>query len=498
VNTGVTLQDDYYLSLGRIESDDCMIPEGTQLCEGRYRIDRLLNRGIRAHIYVARDVWRNMPVALKLFQDTANDDRMGEVTHELRVMSGIDSEHILRVYDAMKLSFKGRKLFAIVMEYADGGNFRDWLQHTLLDPEHRRKTGLDLLRKICKGVAKLHDSGIVHLDIKPENILFCGSKPKLADFGFSNSIHTKQTQGSQGGTIEYMSPEQFMENCPVDASADVYALGVMLYEIMHPLCSLPFSGKYDYLKSVKTRHLPARINDIQDDLWNVILTCMQIDPTKRYRNASRLLEAIDMISCHPSSSCDLWTVVCRQIETGDLFCAHNNCRQLVTSNPDHADALNILQQLDSRYQQALVIYNSINRDLLISPFSILWSRHEQAEQLYPGHPEASTTLSALNHTIQQYRILFEKGIHHISQNSFDLALVCFQKAKAQFPGQIKASELEQMILNYKEYENDSIHRINGLMEQRHFQTALELAGEFDTYAQDIQDKAREICSEFNQ
>jgi len=494
----ITPSRDYYLSIGDIGTSDIVIPDGTHIAEGRFRVERLLARGSKADVYLAVDAWRDGHVALKIFQRIAAADRLEEFTCELKVMSGIDSEHILQTYDAHSFSLNGRKLFVIVMEYADGGTLRDWLKHYLHDPEHRRKAGLSLFRQLCKGVAKLHDNGIIHRDIKPENTLFCGAKPKLADFGYSSIVSSCQVHGPRGGTPEYMAPEQLMENLVIDSTADIYALGSVLYEILHARCALPFSGKFDYLKAIKPHHLPARIDGIHDDLWKVILTCMQIDPTKRYRNGSELLEALDMISSHKPETSDFWAVICQHIETGDLVCAHNNCRQFAKSNPNHMDALNILQQLDYRYQQAADMHNSINRDLLNSSFNVLWSMFEQAEQLYPGHPEVRATLTALNLRIQEYGVLFKEGIRHISEKNWNLALVCFQRARSQFPGQIKASELEQSILSCKDYEANSIRRINRLMEQRDFETALEIAKEFDRYTQDVQDKAGEICSESNQ
>lgn len=496
MNTTRLSRQDYYLSLGGVDSDDFIIPPGTPLSEGRFRIDKLLGKGSRADVYLAEDTLRNGYIALKMFRNINDDDRLEEVGRELKIISNIDDEHIIKVYDAHKFSFNGYKLFAIAMEYADGGNLRDWLQHKHLDLENRRTLGLDIVGKICKVVGKLHDSGIVHLDIKPDNILFLGTKPKLADFGFASSGRRNKTKGSYGGTAEYASPEQLMEDHPVDTAADVYAIGVILYEIMHPQCNLPFSGNFDYLKTIKTCQLPTRIDDINDDLWKVILTCMQINPAKRYRNANQLLEAIDMISSRQSHCCDLWKLICRQIETGDLIIAHHNCRQLLNTAPDHADAFNLLQQLDSRCKQAADIYNSISRDLRNNPFDVSWSLCDQAERLYPGHPQAHATLSALKHAIHEYNTLFKEGIRHISEKNRDMALVCFQRARTQFPGQIKASELEQMLLNYHEYEKDSIRRINELIRQHDFQTALDIAGEFDRYAQDIQEKARQICSEF--
>lgn len=496
MNTTTPSPHGYYISLGGVSSEDRVVPEGTPLLQGRFRVGKLIGKGSRADVYLAEDNLRNGYVALKIFRKVDDDDWLEVVGHELRIMSDIDSEHIIKVYDAHRFLYNGYGLFAISMEYADGGNLREWLQHKYLHLDNRRSSGLSIIRKICKVVGRLHDSGIVHLDIKPENILFCGTNPKLADFGFASSSRTNKTNGSYG-TAEYSSPEQLVKGLPVDTAADIYAIGVTLYEIMHPKCRLPFAGDCEYLKDVKTRQMPPRISDVNSELWEVMSTCMQIDPAKRYSNANLLLEAIDAIVFHAGSH-DTWRLICRQIETGDTVLAHHNCRQLLTTTPNHTDASSLLLQLDSRYKQAADIYNSITRDLGHSPFSALCALCKQAEQLYPNHPQARPTLSAIKQALHEYNTLFRQGIRHISEKNPDMALVCFQRARTRFPGEIKASELEQMILNYKAYESDSVRRVNELIRQHDFQSALEVAGEFDVYAQDIQEKARNMCSELNQ
>jgi eukaryotic-like serine/threonine-protein kinase len=213
---------------------------GTAL--GRFRIDGTLGRGGMAVVHLAHDTELGRPVALKLMADHCADDPAfrARFAREAQAAARLSHPNIVQVFDIGEEA----GLPFIVMEYVDGETLGDTLARERRVAPDRV---VEIARECCAGLACAHAAGLVHRDIKPQNLLVTTAGTiKIADFGVAHALdQTRLTlTGSIIGTARYLAPEQTAGGRPITPAADVYALGVVLYELLagrppHEGTSLP-------------------------------------------------------------------------------------------------------------------------------------------------------------------------------------------------------------------------------------------------------------------
>ena len=210
-------------------------PEPAELAASfpQLEILELVGQGGMGIVYKARQRSLDRLVALKILPlDTAGDPAFEErFVRESRTLAQLTHPNIVTVYD----SGKAGGFFYLVMEYVDGVNLRNAIATRALTPAD----ALAVVRQVCDALQYAHDAGIVHRDIKPENILLDGrGRVKIADFGLAKllgrtPIEISLTATHQVlGTLRYMAPEQIERPMSVDHRADIYSLGVVLYELL--------------------------------------------------------------------------------------------------------------------------------------------------------------------------------------------------------------------------------------------------------------------------
>ena len=204
--------------------------------DGRYTLGRELGRGGMGVVYLARDVRHERPVALKVLRPTVAASASAErFLTEIRVTAGLRHPHILPLFDS---GAAADRLF-YVMPYVDGGTLRDRLRREGALP---LGDALRVLREVAGALAHAHARGVVHRDVKPENVLLGEGGAVLADFGIAEALAGAAGDGAERlparltpprlGTPAYMAPEQLRADAPVDHRADLYALGVLGYEML--------------------------------------------------------------------------------------------------------------------------------------------------------------------------------------------------------------------------------------------------------------------------
>ncbi len=200
-----------------------------QMLDGRYRVESLVARGGMATVYLGTDTRLDRTVALKIMHaELANDeDFVRRFVGEARSVARLSHPNVVTVFDQ---GADGRTLY-LAMEYVPGRTLRDLLnERGQLSP----REALDIMDGVLGGLAAAHDAGIAHRDVKPENVLITDAHAvKVADFGLAR-LHTGASQTRSGmiiGTAAYLAPEQ-VSGGVTDARTDVYAAGVMLFELL--------------------------------------------------------------------------------------------------------------------------------------------------------------------------------------------------------------------------------------------------------------------------
>ena len=196
---------------------------GSTLCEGRYRLDRVLGRGGMAIVWCASDLQLERDVAIKVISDVLADDQhfVARFEREARLAAGLSHPNLVKVFD---FSVDAERPF-LIMEYVPGG--------TLSEARGRPLDALAVAHGLLDALAHIHAAGILHRDVKPANVLLgADESPRLTDFGIARS--DEQTgltmTGQVLGTLKYIAPE-VAAGKPATARSDLYSLGVLLGEI---------------------------------------------------------------------------------------------------------------------------------------------------------------------------------------------------------------------------------------------------------------------------
>jgi serine/threonine-protein kinase len=265
----------------------------------KYRIERLLDRGGMGAVYEASHLWSGKRVAVKWMLPSLEHEGLAErFMHEARATARIDHPNVVDIYDV------GRHDDSVylVMELLHGESLATRLRRATIGAAE----AVPLLMPALRGVAAAHARGVIHRDLKPDNIFMCTGPDgeardcKVLDFGISKvatddcDLSITKT-GAVMGTPYYMSPEQIRGLKEVDERGDIYAFGVILYEILAD--SFPFDADtYGALVVKVATHDPIPLSGVRPDLdpalTEVVMRAMARDRELRYRNVSELAQAL--------------------------------------------------------------------------------------------------------------------------------------------------------------------------------------------------------------
>ena len=274
---------------------------------GIYQVQARIGAGGMGVVYRAVDTNLSRPVAVKVLSNAIADPAARQrFQREAQTASSLNHPHIVTVLDAGE--FEGRQY--LVTEFIDGGTLRDWLQGA---PRGWRQV-VELLTGLADALATAHHAGILHRDVKPENILLTTSGyAKLADFGLAKlqeepaaaddtatRTDLRTRQGVIVGTAAYMSPEQALGQ-PLDARSDIFSFGVVLYEALTG--RRPFTGASDLniVRAVVHSNAEPLSDDVPVPLRIVIEKALEKDPADRYQSMRDLVVDLRRVGRQPTA-----------------------------------------------------------------------------------------------------------------------------------------------------------------------------------------------------
>jgi tRNA A-37 threonylcarbamoyl transferase component Bud32/tetratricopeptide (TPR) repeat protein/TolB-like protein len=262
---------------------------------GRYRVDREIGAGGMATVYLAEDLKHHRQVAVKVLRpDLAANLGAERFLREIEIAAKLQHPHILPLYDS---GGAGDVLY-YVMPLVEGQSLREKIAKSGALPIEE---GIRVIRDVAGALAYSHQHGVVHRDIKPENVLLSSGHALVTDFGVAKAVSdaasTSELTGTGVtlGTPAYMAPEQATADASLDHRADIYALGVMSYEMLagHP----PFAGNPQQIIVAHVTRQPEALSAhrpaVPPELESVVMRCLQKNPADRFQDAGEILRALD-------------------------------------------------------------------------------------------------------------------------------------------------------------------------------------------------------------
>jgi len=266
---------------------------------GRYKIESILGRGGMGVVYKATDAQLDETVAIKTLPGdvmTRSPEDLERFKREIRLARKITHRNVLRTYDYGE----AEGVYFISMEYVRGYTLSELMDEAPSRQMPARAT-IGISRQICRGLHAAHEQGIIHRDIKPQNVLIdAKGEVKLMDFGVARMTEAAEAMTQAGlivGTPHYMSPEQ-VQGKTLDARTDVYAMGVLLYELL--VGRRPFESTS--LTGILTAHImekPKPVLELRPEVGRelnaIVMRCLEKDPAARYADAGALLSDLDRV-----------------------------------------------------------------------------------------------------------------------------------------------------------------------------------------------------------
>ena len=270
-----------------------------KVLDGRYEILEEVGNGGMAVVYKAKDFDTGAVVAVKILREEYldNEEFCRRFRNESRAIALLNHPNIVKIFDVCN----SPSLQYIVMEYIDGISLKDYIEQQRVV---RVKEAVHFTTQILRALMHAHSKGIVHRDIKPQNImLLSNGRIKVTDFGIAR-LTTSQTSTITDkaiGSVHYIAPEQ-ARGAATDARADLYSVGVMLYEMLTG--KLPFDASSAVSVAVMQLQadpkMPRQINpNIPVGLEEITIQAMQKDPNARYQSAAEMLQDIENFKLNP-------------------------------------------------------------------------------------------------------------------------------------------------------------------------------------------------------
>jgi serine/threonine protein kinase/formylglycine-generating enzyme required for sulfatase activity len=343
------------------------LPEG-HIIDDRYEIKQKIGQGGFGAVYLVYDKNMNIDKALKIIPEAISSDKeaMFDLQNEAQTMIALNNPNIVRVYDFHKTG----DIKFIDMEYIDGKTLTE-LKLEYKNKQIPEEQVRELALQIASGMSYAHQNGILHKDIKPQNVIVTkDNNVKIMDFGIAETVRTSMSRiqnSSSSGTLVYMSPEQ-IKGKDVGKESDIYSFGAMLYELLsgHPPF---FKGDINYQV---LNEKPEPFTHISDKMNELILKCLEKDYKDRFKNFGEVFKFLGGTKVKYSHN---------SLSNKQTITSTSKLKTLSTvsikTDPDNADIVIGKKEYKTPFEDKLTIgthqiyitkegYKDINDELIIS------------------------------------------------------------------------------------------------------------------------------------
>jgi eukaryotic-like serine/threonine-protein kinase len=265
-----------------------------------YRVESVLGHGAMGEVYKVRHLDRGTVHAMKYLALPSRKVRQ-RIQREAQAQTRVSHPNVVGLLEVIEIDGDP----ALIMEYVEGPTLEQWLASHKPTQQEAEAT----FRQLLAGVAHAHRKGLVHRDLKPANVLMSRTKtglvPKVADFGIAKIMDSSGPVGSQGqltrtgtslGSPAYMAPEQIRDAREVDATADVWSLGCLLYELLLHRRAFEGSDVLDVMNAAQNgRFVPPREvrSDLPERFVRAIEGCLKVDKDDRFESVDEIATALD-------------------------------------------------------------------------------------------------------------------------------------------------------------------------------------------------------------
>ena len=265
--------------------------------DGRYELQELIGVGGMATVYKAYDTIDDKIVAVKILKEEflGNDDFIRRFKNESKAIAVLSHPNIVKVFD---VSF-GDRIQYIVMEYIDGITLKEYIEHQKVI---NWKEAVHFTVQILEALEHAHEKGVVHRDIKPQNILISkDGTAKVSDFGIAKAASSNTITANAMGSVHYISPEQARGGFS-DEKSDIYSLGITMFEMLTG--RVPFNGETTVAIAIKhiQEEMPSPkefVPEIPSSVASIVLKCCQKSPDRRYQNMAELIADLKQSLINP-------------------------------------------------------------------------------------------------------------------------------------------------------------------------------------------------------
>ena len=311
---------------------DCLFQPDQLIANKKFKIIRLISLGGMSEVYQCLQTQlNNKNFALKVLRKTpSNQDLLKQFHSEVLTILSINHPNVIRGYEFIE----EQDYLAFTMEYIEGGKLTDLIKEPRY---HSYSEIIDILVQILEGLNALHQVGVIHRDLKPDNILIANNIIKLSDFGISvnekDSLLLDKSKLELGGTEEYFSPEYSL-NKIISKQLDIYSFGIIAYQLIskeYPFGSDDLIHKVYKQKGYHFKPLKAVRLDCPNQISQIVMKCLEADSDKRYSNCQDIIKDLNNYVSYANNDSKI---------VSDLFELTEDCEEkVVTTNKKLTDSL---------------------------------------------------------------------------------------------------------------------------------------------------------------